>query len=204
MKRFAAFSLLFVALRAHADFTLVENFDEAGHVQKVTIFVKGEKVRVENADTGRVYIEDFAERRCFVMSITKKTYYSGPRVGTPVIREDTNPNIVDTGRQEKIADYKADIYTIDDQGCVNVLWATKDAPDYATVTKKLKQLELNGISTNLMPIFWKLDALPVKLQLFFNGKATCTTTLISLKQEPVDDSEFQPPSDYTSTGPPYR
>ncbi len=115
----------------------------------------------------------------------------------------TQPQIVDTGKTEKVGDYTAEIYTAETPAAKFTFWITKDYPDYAAVNAELKKLRtMEGkLTGNLYPDFAKTDGVTIKFTVLLNTGKLTTTTLTSAKVQPVDDAEFQLPGDYTEIQP---
>jgi hypothetical protein len=216
MKKTATFLLLLVALQAHADFTLmyevVENYPNSNNVTKneYTIYMQGNKARQEETahlnktllfDT--IGIIDFDTGETYSLSKSNKTFTKfGPNElrewGAKRNREEAKqqPRIIDTGRNEKVGEYNAEVYTVGN----NTFWVTKEIPNYAVILAALKRMALQeGVKNNLVPVYWKIDGFPVKTKIM-----AATTALVSLKQDPVDESLFAPPADYRQTAPVYR
>lgn len=114
---------------------------------------------------------------------------------------------LDTGKSEKVGAYDTEIYTWSGvNGATATFWVAKDFPNYDEIKVAIDKLgpfaglaRLNEMIT--------LPGMVVKSQIILKrdaGALTSTATLISLKEEPVDESTFEVPGDYTDITPPVR
>ena len=109
------------------------------------------------------------------------------------------PKIVDTGKQEKVGEYNAEIYTAETQNLKFTFWVTRDLTDYAAIRGQLEKMRQvrEKLGQGDLPDTSKLDGIPVKTQITSSdGRQTVILTLVSAKEEPVDDADFQVPADY--------
>ena len=159
-----------------------------------------------------IYISDLTTYEGYGLSKADKTFvYKSGRLARPTCRgyqrlqqADAPANLVDTEtKQEKVGDYNAKIFTLGDSFNETSFWVTKDVPNYTVILAALKRLVLHGHGYDLMPVNWKIDGIPIKTKIISDGHHMFTRTLISLKQDPVDDALFQPPPDYKETAPVY-
>ena len=124
------------------------------------------------------------------------------------------PEIVDTGKQEIVESekgqtpykYNTEVYTTELHGVKYTIWMTKDVPNYASIEEQTKKgralagkLGLGGA----FPDTSKIDGMVVKMEMVANDGQTTILTIVSAKEEPVDDADFQIPADYTETEMPH-
>jgi hypothetical protein len=130
------------------------------------------------------------------------------------------PDYTDTGKQEKIGDYNAEIYTLEWRGVKFTVWISKEVPDYAFIRDQLKilhfmkgQLVLPVLFRDISPrtrmadgdareAASRIDGVPVKFTVVAPDGQTFTSTIVSLKQQPVDAADFKVPADYIEQAPP--
>jgi hypothetical protein len=120
------------------------------------------------------------------------------------------PKVVDTGKTEKIGDYTASIYTSQTKLVKFTYWISKDYADYAAVNTQLKNFKTRQSALSdkmvtrnyLVPDTTKLDGVVLKTEIVNDEGTTSRMTLVSAKVEPVDDSVFKIPADYTEVEPP--
>jgi len=104
-----------------------------------------------------------------------------------------------TGRTEKIGDYQTEIYTWSNStGMSATLWVAKDFPNYKKINEQLDRLSKSaagGMGKGMGPDLGTLPGMLVKSEEAVLGQKV-TTTLVSAKEAPVDDSVFETPKDY--------
>lgn len=121
--------------------------------------------------------------------------------------ESTLVKPLDTGKSEKVGAFDTEIYTYSGvNGATGTFWVAKDFPNYEKIKVDMDRLgefaglaRLNGIIT--------MPGMVVKAQFISKldaGVLTTTGTLISVKEEPVDATIFEVPSDYMDETPPVR
>jgi hypothetical protein len=99
-----------------------------------------------------------------------------------------------TGQSEKVGDWNADIYTLNVAGMAMKFWVAKDFPNAAAVKEQMNKLQkLMAGSVDLSK--FDLPGMTVKTEMTMpQGKMT--STIVSVKEGPVADSEFAIPADY--------
>jgi len=110
------------------------------------------------------------------------------------------PKPVDTGKKEKVNDYDTEIYTAASPTMKFTYWVSKDFPNAAAVQLQMRKLQdsmQNRIGNmNSIPDTTGLPGLPLKVEMVANAHTT-TTTVVSVKEAAVDDSDFLLPAGYT-------
>jgi len=212
MKKLAAVCLLLASLHARADMTITELVDAGGQSQNMTIKIKGDKMRTDIAaqmstitdtNTGDVITIMHPQKSYLKISasktkelITKMQAMQGQTAATATEK----PKIVATGKKEKVNDYNTEIYTAESPTMKFTYWVAKDFPNAAAVQEQMKKMQDGmqskiGTAGNSVPDISILPGLPLKTEIVTGGQ-TITTTLISVKQSPVDDADLQIPADY--------
>jgi Domain of unknown function (DUF4412) len=100
-----------------------------------------------------------------------------------------------TGQSEKIGAWNADVYEYTAGGFPVKIWVSKDIPNADAIRAQMKKLTsaLPGGAASLAQ--FDIPGVPVKTELTLpQGKMI--TTMTSLKDTPVADSEFTIPADY--------
>lgn len=206
MKKFTFICLLLASLCVRADVVIVEDVQANGQTQEITVKIKGGKIRTDvgkemsaimDLDSGDLTTIMHAQKMFIKMAGKMKAIFEqAKKAQADAAASGTPPKITDTGKQEKVGDYNTEIYTVEsDRGKVT-LWVTKDVPNYAAIKEEMKKLQaLQAMSGKAETDTSKVDGVPVKVEAVVDGK-TITTNMVSIKQDQVDDAEFQTPADY--------
>jgi hypothetical protein len=106
----------------------------------------------------------------------------------------------DTGRAESVEHFQAEVYTWSGAyGLSKTLWVATNFPNYASIRRELAQIDhynVSGPHRNAQPEVARLPGMVVRSQNVVRGN-TNVTTLVSVKQEPLDPSLFELPPGYT-------
>lgn len=215
MKKIAAL-FLFAALSLHAraDLIITEHLEDPYQAHELTMKVKGDKVRMDIQAAGnqfstiidlttgdaiqllhsqQKYIRVSGKKSKELIDALKKSKGLDPSATPPA-----QPEIVDTGKKEKVGNYNTEIFTTQSQGMKITLWVTKDIPDYASLLEQFKKLQSLQEKTGQQGLdTTKLDGIPVKREVVTAEGKTITMTMTSIKSQPLDDSEFALPAGYS-------
>jgi hypothetical protein len=127
-----------------------------------------------------------------------------------ILHDDTNaiakaewPKFQDTGKTETLNGYEAEIYKWTNfDGLPETLWVAKNYPNFGKIKNDLSKLDigkLNNIKIG-MPQLSSLSGMPLKLLIAHNISNTngidLPITLLSAKEESLDDTNFDLPKDY--------
>ena len=213
MKKYAALCLILASLQARADLVITQQVDTGGQVQTNTMKIKGNLVCTEGATHGTII--DTNNGDLIIIDNAQKTYMKINGIQRKELEEKMQalthstgaapnaerPKLVDTGRKEKVNGYDAEIYTAESPLFKFTYWVSSDYPNAAALHQQMKQLEQsvqNSIGSALknVPDTSTLDGIILKTQTVAGGR-TITTTLLSIKDTPVDDADFQVPAGYT-------
>ena len=211
MKKTTAICLLFASVHAYAGMVVTEKMEATGADGKATttfdmvMKIKGDKVRVDAGDMeseiGDVSTNDWITlqhaRKIFMKFTGKKSDAKDTEAKKPANADGGEPaKITDTGKQEKVGDYAAEIYTAQSSAVKYTFWVARDFPNADAVRSSMNKLHLiQEGGSNVAPDIKKFDGVLVKLVMVAHGE-TVTLTLVSAKEEPVDDAEFQVPTGY--------
>ena len=200
----AAFFFFFVAARADL---VIQNqnvfFDETN---LLTTRIHGDKIRDDSTgDKDWSIIKDAGTGDMFILIPEKKEFlkYSGAKQKEWIKNRNkqsaAQPKLSDTGKSENVGGYDAEIYSwSDNYGMSVTYWVAKEYPNYQrlkTYLAKYDEANFAGIGNNSPIEISKLPGMLVKAQ-SVTKDFTHTRTLISVKEEPVDESIFEIPKDY--------
>jgi hypothetical protein len=110
----------------------------------------------------------------------------------------------DADKTEMLDGYEAEIYqATNSDGVTETLWVAKNYPDFKKIKNDLSKLD-SWNNKGYMPELNSLSGMPLKL--FIPHKSSIaygaddTFTLLSAREESIDDSIFEPPKDYPYYG----
>jgi len=193
-----------------ADLTIVEKVEGAGPVNNMTVKIKGDMARIEsspkitsimNGKTGemvtlmtdqKVAVRMSAEKLQAAADMVKK--YGDKETAA---KADAAPaKLTATGKKEKINGYDTEQYTQDMPNFKATYWIATTYPGAADILKQMQSLSSSFLKkASNMPDYRDFPGLPLKTVFSSNG-TELTTTIVSIKTDPVSDSEFAVPTDY--------
>ena len=77
-------------------------------------------------------------------------------------------------------------------------WVAKIYPDYQVILRQMKLLQNAAFAAvrKPMPDYYDFPGLPIRTKITLQGQQEATTTIVSISQAPIVDSEFTVPADY--------
>ncbi len=206
--RFAVVLLLAGTVAAHADLTIVQKVESPQGTNRITLKVKGDKVRVEitpqittilDARTGE--LTTLLNDQHKVVRISGEKAKAMADMAKAMTKEsapaDTRPQ--PTGKKEKINGYETEEYATDGPKYRTSYWVATDYPDYKNIVQQMSVLQ-NGAFAAIrkgLPDFSELPGLPLRTEVNVEGKNQMTSTIESVAATPLADSEFTVPSSYS-------
>jgi hypothetical protein len=212
MKKALSSLLTFFAFAAilHADLVLVQKVEGGIQSGNMTIRIQGDKVRtdmtpqistISDATSGNVltlmhpqksYMRISGEQSRALMEQMQKFAGKAKAPGAEPAK------LVPTGKQEKVEKQDTEIYTWNSEGLTVTYWVAKDFPNFEKVKEALTTLEKTGLGAmgkGLAPSSSELPGMPVKTEMTVAGQKV-TSTLVSVKEEKINPTIFEAPSDY--------
>ena len=204
---FALFAFLPIA---RADLTVVQSIETSGSSSTITLKIKGEHARIDmnpkssmivDAKSGEV-ITLIPQQKAVLRLSPEKTRNLADKVRTILKDTDTSLEIATpkpTGNKEKINGYEAEEYVAETPKYRASYWVAKSYPDYQSILRQLKLLQNKVFVTVRKPLpeFYDFPGLPIRTKIKFQGQEEATTTITSVSQAPIPDSEFGVPADYS-------
>lgn len=209
MIRFLIALLSLLTLAAHADMVIVQHVDGMGQKSDMSIKIKGSLVRTDlnpqvstitDGDSGevttlmhqqKVYMKIPASQAQELMkNMAAKT--------TPGSSPAAAPTLKPTGVKEKVNGYDTEKFTCEAAGMKMNYWIAKDFPNYTKVLAQLSRLQHGGLGAmakGMSPDPASFGGMPVKTEIEM-GAQKITSTLVSVKEEPVEAKEFEMPANY--------
>jgi uncharacterized protein DUF4412 len=105
--------------------------------------------------------------------------------------------LVATGKKEVINGYQTEQYVYDGSDFKATYWIATNYPDGAAILKQLQTIKAEAWNSTKshLPDYRDFPGLPIRTVMSTGGKEYITT-LTSIKQDPLSDSEFALPKDY--------
>jgi hypothetical protein len=107
------------------------------------------------------------------------------------------PKLTSTGKKENVNGYETEQYVCETPTFKATYWIAPKYPDAASILKQLEVLD-SGVwkpKNTEMPDYRDFPGLPIKFDITVNG-SQITTTLTSIRQDALNDSEFTAPKDF--------
>ena len=201
------------ASMAWADLTIVQKIEGGGQSGELVIKIKGEKERIDSASQPTRII-DGSTGEMLSLIHDKKTVV---RVSAEQMKAaadtiskydgDANaparPKLVPTGKKEIIDGYDADEYVYQTPQFKATFWVARSYPNAVSILKQMQvPVSRAWKPSNLgMPDYRDFAGIPLKTVISV-GSTEVITSVTSIKEEPVADSEFAVPKDYQELKPP--
>ncbi|MDR1191347.1 MAG: DUF4412 domain-containing protein [Verrucomicrobiales bacterium] len=195
-----------LTVSAQADLTVVQEAYYGDLPQRVTVKIKGNKMRVDGVPMGYM-IMDATSGDTFVVLAQQKSYL---KVGNAPLAEAVEAKVGEdaasaqfkpTGETARVDDYDTEIYTTETDRVKAKYWVAKNYPDYATIRDDYHKMT-NGFMANFlkskMPATDNLPGMPVKTEVSISEPAPVViyTKLLSVSRDPLGDDIFVIPGDY--------
>ena len=207
-------SLFFVALFAflpiaRADLTVVQSIETSAGTNAITLKLKGQRARIEvnpkssmivDTKSGEV-ITLMSEQKAVMRLSAEKAKHLGNKARALLKDADSSLEIATpkpTGKKEKINGYETEEYVAETPKYRATYWVAKSYPNYQPIMRQMKLLQ-NGAFVAVrkaMPEYYDFPGLPIRTKIRFQGQGEATTTIISISQAAIPDSEFTVPADY--------
>ena len=192
---------------ALADLTIVQKVEMGSTPGEMTIRIKGDKVRVDPAPqvsmitdnkTGETVTLMHSERKAIRMSGEKMkaaaemvSKFTGATPGA-------HATLTSLGRKENVNGISTDLYSVDTAVGKATYYIASNYPDAPAILKEMQAAQPRALTdavTNL-PDYRNLPGVPVKIEMDAQNRHV-VMTLVSIKRDPIPDSEFIVPSDYS-------
>ena len=189
---------------AHADLVMVNETSIGGAKSTTTLSIRGDKVRTDNGTQASVIMDTktgemttlMHDQKMVVKMSAADLKAAAATLGDKSAAGGLEPKITATGTKEKVQGYECEIYTMEALGMTTKLWVAKDYPGYEKLKKELSVLERLASPGAKQP---PVPGIALKTEFEQQGMKF-PTSLVSLKEQPVDESIFAVPSGYKAPG----
>lgn len=197
----AAFVGIFSLAAAHADLTVVQNIEGAGPISASTMKIKGDKARIEAGPQMTTIIDGKSGEILTLLNDQKKFMRISAAQAKAAAEmamqpEQKNapagkPQLKSSGKKETINGFETEEYLCDAPAFKGSYWIATKYPNAAAILQQMAAT--TPAAWNLagkgMPDYRDFPGVPVRMRVLFSGKEI-VTTLTSLKQDPLPDSDF--------------
>src|SRR5262249_45142685 len=186
--------------------TIVQRVEGAGQNGDTTVKIKGDKERID-APNEPTRILDGKSGEMTNLLNDKKSFV---RVSAEQIKAATqavnkfdaekkpaSPKLTPTGKKETVSGYETEEYVFESPQIKASFWVATKYPDAAGILKEM-QAPVSGAwkpSGIGMPDYTDFSGVPLKTVISFGGNEV-TTTITSIKKEPISATEFEIPKDF--------
>ena len=214
-------ALLSAARDVRADLTVLQRVEGLGPANEMTIKIKGDKVRIEvspkittifDGKTGEMTNLMNDEKTVVRISADKmKAAAETIKKFSPKKETAEKPKLVATGQKETLNGYETEQYVYDGPDFKATYWIALKYPNGADILKQLQAIKSeawNAGSTKL-PDYRDFPGLPLRTRMVVKKGAMAgeqgadgdrgteiTSTIISVKQDPLSDAEFTIPKNF--------
>ena len=195
---------------ACGDLTLVQTIEGNGvpSGSQITIKMKGGKTRIETGPQASVIIDAKTGDTITLVHPQKQIMrIAGDKMRA--IAEMTNkfatdkgvnqkPKLTPIGKKKVINGMETEIYTSEGPTSKTTYWIATNYPDAPQILREMQTMQPGqwNIQQTGMPDFRDFPGLPLRITVNSGGKEI-TSTLVSVKQDPISDAEFSVPADYS-------
>lgn len=196
-----------LTLTGRADLIIVQKVEGAGPVADMTIKIKGDKARIDatpqistiiDGKTGEM-INLMNDQKAAVRVSAEKMKAAAEMVSkfTDKNKSVEKPKLTPTGKKETINGYEAEEYVYEGPELKATYWIASKYPDSAAILKEMQSLKSEAwTATNTkMPDYRDFPGLPIKAVISVGGNQI-TSTITSIRKDPVSDAEFLIPKDF--------
>jgi hypothetical protein len=192
---------------ARADLVVVQKMDSAMMKGDITMKMKGDQARIESTG-GPIATTVILDLKSNVMAtlipaqkmMMKANLADLKKMGEAQMKSQgvdlTTLKPKDTGTKEKVGEWDCEIYELSMGPNMTVkMWISKDYPNAKAISEQMKKLSA-AMSSNPAMAEINLDGVALKTEMTMGPGGKMTTSVVSIKEEPVADSEFALPTDY--------
>ena len=191
---------------ARADLTIVQKVEGAGQSGDTTVKIKGDKERIDGPGQptriidgkGGEMIDLMNDRKVYVKISADQIKAAAETISKfGGDEKSAAPKLTPTGKKQTINGYETEEFVYDAPQFKASFWIAKKYPDGAAILKEM-QVPVSGAwkpSNMGMPDYTDFEGLPLRTVISLGGNEM-TTTITSIKKDPLNASEFEIPKDF--------
>ncbi len=208
MKKFIALTpLLLAAFIARADVTIEQKIESSIINGTSVTKIKGDMMRIESpapaglgsmatiVDLGKGKATTLmaAQKMAMQMDLSAAKQAAEAAAGGQGGAKITPPK--STGQKEKVGEWMADVYELASPAGTMKIWVARDFPNAAAIKEQMNKLSKAAVGSSTDLSQFDLPGMVVKTEIT-SPQMKMTSTLVSVKEGPVADSEFTVPTGY--------
>jgi Domain of unknown function (DUF4412) len=199
---------LALLVTARADLTIVQKVEGSQGLHEIKMKVKGDHARVEinpqmttiiDARTGEV-TNLMNENKMFIRISGESAKAIADAAKSLVKQEGVQPATpTATGKKQTINGYETTEYVSDSPSFHASYWVATSYPDYQKILEQMAILQ-KGAFAGIMkdvPNYHGLPGLPLRTEVKISGNPAVTSTIESVNQTPLPDSDFSVPAGFS-------
>jgi len=199
-----------------ADLVLVQKVEERGpgaHTGEITVKTKGDKIRVD-VSPEISFLMDTATGETITLQHPQKTYMEVSAAAARQLvrkierqREEGESagsvRLEPTGKHETVAGQETRVYTAQSGALKMTWWIAQNSADtdkflaLLALLRKAPMVQLAG-GMMLLDADFQLPGIPLKTEMAMPDGRKLTTTILTLKEEPLENLDFTVPLGYSS------
>lgn len=193
---------------AQADVTIVQKVEGVGPVSEMTMRIKGDRARIDATPQVSTIVDSKTGETVTLMHDQKMIVRVSPekmkaamemvnKFGTETKSSPAPIKLSPTGKKETINGFETEEFVCETDAFRARYWIATKLADGGSVLKQLQSLKADAwkIGGGQMPDFQDFPGLPIKTEISAQGY-NIVTTITSVKQDPLPESDFVPPADY--------
>jgi Domain of unknown function (DUF4412) len=205
--------LLACAGSARGDLTIVQRVEGVGQNGDVTVKIKGDKERIDapsqpsriiDGKTGEL-ADLMNDRKSYVKISAAQIKAAAASMSLNAEKKPGASKLTPTGKKDTINGYETEEYVYETPQFKASFWIANKYPGAADILKQM-QTPISGAwkpSNMGMPDYTDFSGLPLKTVISV-GPNQVVTTIVSIKQDPLNASDFDIPKDYQEMKEPPR
>lgn len=200
---------LCLMISARADLIIIQKVEGAGPVADMTIKIKGDKARIDATPQISTIIDGKTGEMINLMNDQKAAVHISAekiKAASDMINKFTDkdkkktsekPKLTATGQKQMVNGYEAEEYVYEAPDLKATYWIAMKYPDGAAILKEMQSLksETWTASSLKMPDYRDFPGLPIKTVISVGGNQI-TSTITSVKKDPISDADFSVPKDF--------
>ncbi|MEN3367862.1 MAG: hypothetical protein V7609_5 [Verrucomicrobiota bacterium] len=193
------------SLSARGDLTIVQKVEGKGPASDIVFKLKDDKARIEatpqmttilDGKTGDTITMMNAQKR-FIRISGEKAKAIAEMANKYTGSAPSQPKMAATGKKMSINGYETEEYFLETPNFKARYWIAPTYPDGGAILRQLQAsipTVWNDVAKGMLN-YHDLPGLPLRTQIKA-GENEITTTVVSIKQDPLSDAEFVVPKDY--------
>ena len=208
LSRLLGIAGLALVTTARADLTIVQKVEGSEGLHEIKMKVKGDHARVEvnpqvttiiDAKSGEVTNLNNANK--MFIRIPGESLKTIANAAKSLVKQENAQSAkpTATGKKQTINGYETAEYVTDSPNFHASYWVATSYPDYQKILDQMAILQKGAFGTLIkdLPSYGGLPGLPLRTEVKISGISTVTSTIESVSQAPLPDSDFAVPAGFS-------